>query len=136
MGACCRCRWCWSEPQHLFALALFWYFLLALELTAVMAIYLVVTRRQRPQDFGPMALTIAAGELTLLRRARRSRAGLLEMPPFSILVIVLPLLFAGVGTRLFLMFARALHATEADRNRLAHRAAARSPPSSTPGSSS
>ena len=37
-----------------------------LELTAVMAIYLVVTRRQRPQDFGPMALAIAAGELALI----------------------------------------------------------------------
>ena len=32
---------------------------------------------------------------------------------------MLPLLFGGVGTRLFLMFAHALHATEEDRNRLA-----------------
>ena len=47
------------------------------------------------------------------------QAGLVEMPAFSILIIVLPLLFGAVGTRLFLMFARALHATEADRNRLA-----------------
>jgi signal transduction histidine kinase len=47
------------------------------------------------------------------------QAGVVEMPPFSILIIVLPLLFGAVGTRLFLMFARALHATESDRNRLA-----------------
>ena len=99
-------------------MALFWYFLLALELTAVMGIYLVVTWRQRPQDFGPMALTIAAGELALIAELG-VQSGVIEMPPFSILVIVLPLLFGGVGTRLFLMFARALHATEADRNRLA-----------------
>ena len=59
-----------AGPEHLFAMALFWYFLLALELTGVMGIYLVVTWRQRPQDFGPMALTIAAGELALDRRAR------------------------------------------------------------------
>ena len=107
-----------AGPQHLFVLALFWYFLLALELTAVMAIYLAVTWRQRQQDFGPMALTIAAGELALVAELG-VQSGLVETPPFSILIVVLPLLFAGVGTRLFLMFARALHATEADRNRLA-----------------
>jgi len=107
-----------AGPQHLFFMALFWYFLLALELTAVMAIYLVVTARQRPQDFGPMALAIAAGELALIAELG-VQAGLVEMPTFSILIIVLPLLFGAVGTRLFLMFARALHATESDRNRLA-----------------
>jgi signal transduction histidine kinase len=47
------------------------------------------------------------------------QVGAIEMPAFSILAVVLPLLFGAVGTRLFLMFARALHAAEADRNRLA-----------------
>ena len=107
-----------AGPEHLFGMALFWYFVLALELTAVMGIYLAVTRRQRPQDFGPMALTIAAGELALIAELA-VQTGVIAMPPFSILVIVLPLLFGGVGTRLFLMFAHALHATEEDRNRLA-----------------
>jgi signal transduction histidine kinase len=107
-----------AGPEHLFAMALFWYFVLALELTAVMAIYLAVTRRQRPQDFGPMALTIAAGELALVAELA-VQTGAIPMPPFSILVVVLPMLFGGVGTRLFLMFAHALHATEEDRNRLA-----------------
>jgi signal transduction histidine kinase len=107
-----------AGPQRLFSMALFWYFLLALELTAVMTIYLVVTWRQRPQDFGPMALTIAAGELALIAELG-VQAGVLAMPEFSILIIVLPLLFGAVGTRLFLMFARALRATESDRNRLA-----------------
>jgi two-component system sensor histidine kinase UhpB len=108
-----------AGPDHLFPMALFWYFLLALELTGVMGIYLVITWRQRPQDFGPMALTIAAGELALIAELG-VQSGLTEMPPFSILAVVLPLLFMGVGTRLFLMFARALHATEAERNLLAH----------------
>ena len=107
-----------AGPERLFSMAVFWYFVLALELTAVMAIYLVVTLRQRPQDFGPMALTIAAGELALLAELA-VQTELLPLPPFSILVVVLPLLFGGVGTRLFLMFAHALHATEEDRNRLA-----------------
>ena len=107
-----------AGPDHLFGMALFWYFLLALELTAVMGIYLAVTRSQRPQDFGPMALTVAAGELALVAELG-VQSGAIPMPPFSILIIVLPLLLGGVGTRLFLMFARALHATEEDRNRLA-----------------
>jgi len=107
-----------AGPQHLFVLALFWYFLLALELSAVMAIYLIMTRRQRPQDFGPMALVVAAGELALVAELA-VQVGAIEMPAFSILAVVLPLLFGAVGTRLFLMFARALHAAEADRNRLA-----------------
>jgi signal transduction histidine kinase len=107
-----------AGPEHLFAMALFWYFLLAFELTAVMGIYLAVTRRQRMQDFGPMVLTVAGGGLALVAELA-VQSGAIEMPPFSILVIVVPLLLGGVGTRLFLMFAHALHATEEDRNRLA-----------------
>jgi two-component system sensor histidine kinase UhpB len=102
----------------LFAVARFWYFLLALELVFVMAIYLVVTWRQRPQDFAPMALAIAAGTLALLSELA-VQSGLFEAPALSVAELVVPLLFAAVGTRLFLMFARALKATEADRNRLA-----------------
>jgi hypothetical protein len=65
-----------AGPEHLFAMALFWYFLLAFELTAVMAIYLAVTRRQRPQDYGPMALAIAAGEIALIGELGVRPAGL------------------------------------------------------------
>ena len=104
--------------DRLFAIGCFWYVVLALELGFVMAIYLVVTRRQRPQDFAPMAFAIAAGVLALLAELA-VQAGLLEAPAISVAQIVMPLLFAAVGTRLFLMFARALQATEADRNRLA-----------------
>jgi len=107
-----------AGPDHLFPMALFWYFVLAIELVAVMGIYLAVTLRQRPQDFGPMALTITAGVLALVAELA-VQSGFAALPPFSILVVVLPLLFGGVGTRLFLMFAHALHATEEDRNRLA-----------------
>jgi two-component system sensor histidine kinase UhpB len=107
-----------AGPTWLFAIGRAWYFLLALELAFVMGIYLVVTRRQRPQDFAPMVLAIAAGSLALLTELG-VQAGLLEPPAVSVAQIVVPLLFAAVGTRLFLMFARALQATEVDRNRLA-----------------
>src|SRR5450755_3722831 len=91
-----------AGADWLFVLALTWYFLLALELAFVMGIYLVVTRRQRPQDFGPMALVIAAGGLTLLSELA-VQAGLIEPPPVSVGEVVVPLLFAAVGIRLFLM---------------------------------
>ena len=103
--------------EWMFTLALTWYFVLALELAFVMGIYLVVTRRQRPQDFGPMALVVAAGGLTLLGELA-VQARLFEAPSVSVGDLVVPLLFVAVGTRLFLMFARALRATELDRNQL------------------
>jgi signal transduction histidine kinase len=106
-----------AGPARLFVLALTWYFVLALELAFVMGIYLVVTRRQRPQDYGPMVLVVAAGGLTLLLELA-VQSGVTEAPGVSMAEIVLPLLFASVGTRLFLMFARALKATELDRNQL------------------
>ena len=106
-----------AGAERMFALALTWYLVLALELAFVMGIYLVVTRRQRPQDFGPMALVIAAGGLILLGELA-VQAGLIEPSPVSVGEVAIPLLFLAVGTRLFLMFARALRATELDRNRL------------------
>ena len=106
-----------AGAEWMFALSLTWYFVLSLELAFVMGIYLVVTRRQRPQDFGPMVLVIAAGGLTLLGELA-VQAGLFESPSVSVGEVVVPILFAAVGTRLFLMFARALRATEVDRNQL------------------
>jgi two-component system sensor histidine kinase UhpB len=107
-----------AGPDWLFAIGRVWYFVLALELAFVMGIYLVVTRRQRPQDFAPMAFAIAGGALALLTELS-VQASLFEPRAVSVAQIVVPLLFAAVGMRLFLMFARALQATEVDRNQLA-----------------
>ena len=43
-----------AGPAHLFLVASVWYALLAAELLAVMVLYLVTARRQRPQDVGPL----------------------------------------------------------------------------------
>lgn len=107
-----------AGPNRLFVVANGWYALLALELACVMGIYLVVTARQRQQDFGPMALTVAAGTIALAVELG-VQWGVVDPPSISIAQLILPLLFVGVGTRLFLMFARALHATEDQRNALA-----------------
>ncbi|HEX2542212.1 MAG TPA: ATP-binding protein [Caldimonas sp.] len=107
-----------AGPDRLFLVANVWYVLLSLELACVMAIYLIVTRRQRPHDLGPMALTIAFGLATLLFELG-VQWGAVEPVPYSIGEWVMPILLIYVGSRLFLMFARALRETVVDRNRLA-----------------
>jgi hypothetical protein len=52
-----------------------------------------------------MVFAVAAGVLALIAELA-VQAGLFEAPTVSVAEIVVPLLFAAVGTRLFLMFAR------------------------------
>jgi signal transduction histidine kinase len=106
-----------AGPEHLRLVANGWYVLLGLELAAVAVIYLSTVRRLRPQDFGPMALVLAAaGLLLVLEYAAQWRL----LPPgnLSLAQVLAPLLLLGVGARLFLMFAQALKRAEDDRTRL------------------
>ena len=81
-------------------------------------LYLVTARRQRPQDVGPLMIVSGIGASVLaLEFAVQWRAT--EASPVSIAECVVPALLIYVGVRLFLMFARALRETVADRNRLA-----------------
>ena len=105
-------------PLHMFEAAIAWYCVLAAELLGVMGIYLTITRRQRPKDFGPMALVVAIGSIALIVELC-AQAGLIAAPAVSPGQIAVPVLFTAVGLYLFLMFAKALRATEADRNRVA-----------------
>ena len=107
-----------AGPDRLFDVARVWYVLLTLELLGVMGIYLAITRHQRPRDFGPMAVAVAIGTLALFAELG-VQAGLIERPSYPPGRIVVPILMSAVGMRLFLMFARALRATEEDRNRIA-----------------
>jgi two-component system sensor histidine kinase UhpB len=107
-----------AGPIRLFAVASVWYGLLAAELAAVLVLYLVTARRQRPQDFAPLLVVggIGAAVLTLefAVQWRLAVAG-----PVSIAECLVPALLIFLGVRLFLMFARALRETVVDRNRLA-----------------
>jgi two-component system sensor histidine kinase UhpB len=105
-------------PQHMFDVAIVWYFVIAAELVGVMGIYLTITRRQRPQDFLPMAVAVTIGTVALVAELA-AQAGVIASPAVSPGQIAVPILFVAVGLRLFLMFAKALRATEADRNRVA-----------------
>jgi two-component system sensor histidine kinase UhpB len=107
-----------AGPERLFLVANLWYGALALELVGVMAIYLIVTRRQRPHDFRPMALIVGVG-VTILLAELGVQWGLLPAGAVSAGEWLVPVLLVYVGSRLFLMFARALRETVTDRNRLA-----------------
>jgi signal transduction histidine kinase len=102
---------------HLFIVVNVWYALLAVELVTVVGLYLVTARRQRPQDFGPLLIVAVIGAAVLALELGVQWNGA-EAEPVSIAECVVPALLVYVGARLFLMFARALRETIADRNRL------------------
>ena len=107
-----------AGPGRLFVVASVWYALLAAELVAVVVLYLLTARRHRPQDVGPLMLVGVVGASALaLELGVQWRAT--EANPVSITECIVPALLIYVGVRLFLMFARALRETVADRNRLA-----------------
>jgi signal transduction histidine kinase len=106
-----------AGSAHLFAMTTTWHVIFAVELTCVAAIYLAVTMRQRPGDYGPMALVIGLGWVSLVAEIG-AELGLLEEPSASIAEVVLPLVLVAVGTRLFLMFATALRSEQGERKRL------------------
>src|SRR6185295_9969414 len=103
---------------RLFVVSSVWYAILAAELVAVVVIYLVTARRHRPQDVGPLMLVASIG-VAALALELSVQWGAAERGQVSVAECVVPALLIYVGVRLFLMFARALRETVADRNRLA-----------------
>jgi len=107
-----------AEQDHRFVVANVWYVVLAAELATVVGLYLATARRQRPQDFGPLAIVSVIGAAVLALELGVQWGGSTPSP-VSIAECVVPALLVYIGVRLFLMFARALRETVADRNRLA-----------------
>ncbi|MES2227685.1 MAG: ATP-binding protein [Pseudomonadota bacterium] len=106
-----------AGPARLFAMASFWYALLAAEVVATAVLYLVVTWRGRRHDFWSMAAILAA-MAALLGLAFALQHGLLPNPGVPLLQLALPLLFIVMAARLLQVFARALRAAEAGRQNL------------------
>ncbi|MEO7335480.1 MAG: ATP-binding protein [Caldimonas sp.] len=109
---------------RLFAVANVWYILYSLELLAAAGLYLAVTWRDRRHDFWPMACISAALALLLLLELGSQHNLDAELPislPLSPLPILMPIFLFIVGSRLFLMFARALSTSEAGRTALGRR---------------
>jgi signal transduction histidine kinase len=109
-----------AGPQRLFNLANAWFLLMALEVLALMVLYLVTVRRTHPRNFWPMALTIGAmGVVVALDRAVQFD----WLPRVQLLDYAMPVFFVLIGSRQLRTFGHALKSAEAARNTLESRIA-------------
>ncbi len=106
-----------AGPSRVYPTAGAWFVLLALELAAAMALYLVVTRRTRRRDFWPM-LFILGGTLVLVLIELAMQQGIVVPSSLDMLNVALPLMLLAIGARLLQLFAHALEAAEAGRRTL------------------
>ena len=106
-----------AGPWRLFLLSGTWYLLLFAEVLAAMGLYLRIIRRDRRHDFWPMVIILAvvSAMVTFEWAVQRDYADPL---PVSLFQFALPVMFIALGTRMLLMFSRALHAAEARRTTL------------------
>jgi two-component system, NarL family, sensor histidine kinase UhpB len=109
-----------AGPGRLFLMANLWYALLALEVLAVGALYLVVSWRSKRQDFWPMAALLGVIALIVAVEVA-ARYELIVLPMVPLLQFAVPVLFIGMATRLLQVFARALRAAEDGRMNLEER---------------
>ena len=106
-----------AGPGRLFLVASIWYAVLVAEVIAAAGLHLVVTWRNKRQDFWSMAALLGA-ILVLLGVQLAMSYGLIPNPGTSLMQFVVPLLFIGMAVRLLQVFARALRAAEDGRENL------------------
>ncbi len=106
-----------AGPAHLFAMASSWYALMALEVAATMALYLVVTWHRQRENFAVMAAILTVLMATVLAEIA-IQYGLFEPPKIQVLQFAVPLMFIGISARLLQVFARSLQVAEAGRTTL------------------
>jgi signal transduction histidine kinase len=106
--------------EHVFEVASVAYALLAFETLAAVAYYLQLTRRERPEEFGPMALLLGSSALLLV-----FEFGIQQHAPIGVLGdlphVALPMIFVVIGLRLVQHYARALQTAEEGRLSLEQR---------------
>ncbi|OYY63610.1 MAG: hypothetical protein B7Y51_05845 [Burkholderiales bacterium 28-67-8] len=111
-----------AGTDRLFTVANVWFVLMAVELVVAGAWYLKVIWSMRRDDFWPMGLTFGGlGALVLLELAIQFGA----LPRLAVhpLSVFSPLLLLVIGSRLLLVFGRAMQAAEANRAQLEIRVA-------------
>ena len=106
-----------AGPSRVFPTASAWFVLLAIEVIAAVALYLVFTWRGRRQDFWPMFF-ILGGTLVLVLIEMAMQHQMIVPARLDMLNVAVPLMFLAVGARLLQLFAHALEAAEAGRRTL------------------
>jgi signal transduction histidine kinase len=111
-----------ASREWLFAVSNACMVVMALEVAVAVGWYLKTIRVTRPNDFVPMGLTFASlGALTLIELA--VQFGALPSLPIHPLIVFSPLLLLVIGSRLLLLFGRALQAAEVSLAQLEMRVA-------------
>ena len=102
-----------AGPEHLFEAARAWYAVLALELIAVMAIHVWVTRRrwQHSRHFSAVTLLLLVGAAVVLIEETAVQWEWVRPAAASPATIFAPVFLAALGTSLFFVFARACAAS-------------------------
>ena len=106
-----------AGPARLFAMASFWYFLLACELLAVAVLHARTAWRTQRRDVWPITVLIGAAWL-LLGVDMAVQHGMLDSSRSGLLAAALPVLFIAIAARLLQVFARALRNAEDGRDTL------------------
>jgi two-component system sensor histidine kinase UhpB len=111
-----------AGPQRLFTVSSAWYMLMAIEVVAIIGLYLYAEWHSRRENFWPMATMLSTvGTLILVERAIQH--GWIGTPRIQVLHFALPVMFIVIGSRQLKAFGRALQAAEASRNSLESRVA-------------
>ncbi len=109
-----------AGPERVFPTANAWFVLLTLEVLAAVALYLVVTWRNRHADFWPM-LFILGGTLLLVAIEMGAQYQWVAEPGLRLFDLAVPVLMLAIGARLLQIFTHALEAAEASRRQLESR---------------
>ena len=109
-----------AGPQRLYAMASFWYVLLALQALAAALFYLRRQYRDRSQAFWPMAALLCVATLALALEYAGQRLGI-RSPWMQLARIATPLTMVLVGLRLLQQFGRARQDAETARLELEER---------------
>jgi signal transduction histidine kinase len=107
-------------PTRLFVIANAWYALLALEVFAIIVLYLAMIRKQRRADFAPMMFILCGIGFGLLLELA-VQLTLIPPPALPLTHVALPMLFLAIGARLLQIFSHALRTAEAGRSSLEDR---------------
>ena len=100
-----------AGPQHLYAMASFWYMLLALQTLAAAVFYLRTQYKARRRSFWPMALLLCIATLALAVEYVAQKFGIRGLLT-QLAQIATPAMMVLVGLRLLQQHGRALQAAE------------------------
>jgi signal transduction histidine kinase len=103
-----------AGDDHLFVAAHTWYAVLSAEVLAAVAYHLVVTRRERPDEFWPMATLLGFSTVLMGAELLGQQRGVNSLLS-DVSHLAIPVIFVAIGLRLVRDYGGALKESEAGR---------------------